>query len=186
MDESYDKSMNWIEREKYYNRMSLSDELAAYKRVQSRYAQGTEERKKLDREVYRLEKEIYDAQQQYVNDVQRVQEEANQKRIDLEEEYADKVASINEKLSSDIKNLNDQYQNSLKSRSDSLYQSYGLFDEVKEREEVNGAKLLDNLQGQVEEFSEWQRTLDKLVLHSLDFSVCYINRVFFFLPLFNK
>ena len=168
MDESYDKSMNWIEREKYYNRMSLSDELAAYKRVQSRYAQGTEERKKLDREVYRLEKEIYDAQQQYVNDVQRVQEEANQKRIDLEEEYADKVASINEKLSSDIKNLNDQYQNSLKSRSDSLYQSYGLFDEVKEREEVNGAKLLDNLQGQVEEFSEWQRTLDKLSARGVD------------------
>ena len=44
MDESYQHSMDWIEEEKYYNRMSLSDELAAYKRVQSRYAKGTDER----------------------------------------------------------------------------------------------------------------------------------------------
>ena len=67
---SYQNSMDWIEEEKYYNRMSLSDELAAYKRVQSRYAKGTDERKKIDREVYRLEKEISEAQKQYIEDVQ--------------------------------------------------------------------------------------------------------------------
>lgn len=168
VDASYENSMNWIEQEKYYNRMSLSDELAAYKRVQSRYARGTEERKKMDREVYRVEQEIYEAQQEYIADVQAVQERANQKRLDLEEEYADKVKSINDKLASDIKNLNDQYENALTSRTNSLYQSYGLFDEVKEREEVSGAKLLDNLQGQVEEFGEWQRTLDRLSARGVD------------------
>ena len=80
MEESYQKSMNWIEEEKYYGRMSLADELAAYKRVQSRYAAGTEERKKMDREVYRLEKEIYEAQKQYIADVESVQQSANQRR----------------------------------------------------------------------------------------------------------
>lgn len=168
MAESYRNSMDWIEEEKYYNRMSLADELAAYKRVQSRYAKGTDERKKMDREVYRLEQEIYEAQKQYISDVQRVQTEANQKRLDLEEEYADKVKSINEKLASDIENLNNQYWNSLETRTNSLYQSYSLFDEVKKREEVSGATLLDNLQGQVEEFNEWQMTLDKLSARGVD------------------
>ena len=168
MDASYQHSMDWIEEEKYYNRMSLSDELAAYKRVQSRYVKGTDERKKMDREVYRLEKEISDAQKQYVEDVQRVQSEANQKRLDLEQEYADKVKSINDKLAQDIQSLNDQYENALKSRENSLYQSYGLFDEVKEREEVSGETLMKNLEGQVKEFGEWQDILDKLSARGLD------------------
>ena len=168
MDESYQHSMDWIEEEKYYNRMSLSDELAAYKRVQSRYAKGTDERKKMDREVYRLEQEIYEAQKQYIADVQSVQATANQKRLDLEEEYADKVKSINEKLASDIKSLNDKYQSALESRTNSLYQSYGLFDEVKEREEVSGEALMKNLTDQVHEFGEWQDILDNLSARGLD------------------
>lgn len=168
MDESYQHSMDWIEEEKYYNRMSLADELAAYKRVQSRYAQGTDERKKMDREVYRLEQEIYEAQKQYVSDVQRVQTEANQKRLALEEEYADKVKSINEKLASDIESLNNKYLSSLESRTNSLYKSYGLFDEVKEREEVSGETLMKNLQDQVKEFGEWQDILDSLSAKGLD------------------
>ena len=168
MDESYQHSMDWIEEEKYYNRMSLSDELAAYKRVQSRYAKGTDERKKMDREVYRLEQEIYEAQKQYIADVQSVQAEANQKRLDLEEEYANKVKSINEKLASDIESLNDKYQSSLESRTNSLYQSYGLFDEVKEREEVSGETLMKNLTDQVKEFGEWQDILDSLSAKGLD------------------
>ena len=167
MDESYQHSMDWIEEEKYYNRMSLSDELAAYKRVQSRYAKGTDERKKMDREVYRLEQEIYEAQKQYISDVQSVQAEANQKRLDLEEEYANKVKSVNEKLASDIQSLNDKYQSSLESRTNSLYQSYGLFDEVKEREEVSGETLMKNLTDQVQEFGEWQDILGSLSVRGL-------------------
>lgn len=167
MDESYQHSMDWIEEEKYYNRMSLSDELAAYKRVQSRYAKGTDERKKMDREVYRLEQEIYEAQKQYISDVQSVQAEANQKRLDLEEEYANKVKSVNEKLASDIQSLNDKYQSSLESRTNSLYQSYGLFDEVKEREEVSVETLMKNLTDQVQEFGEWQDILGSLSARGL-------------------
>ena len=168
VDESYQNSMDWIEEEKYYNRISLADELAAYKRVQSRYVKGTDERKKMDREVYRLEQEIYEAQKQYISDVQKVQTEANQKRLDLEEEYADKVKSINDKLAQDIKSLNDQYENSLNSRANSLYKSYGLFDEVKEREEVSGETLMKNLTDQVKEFGEWQDILDSLSARGLD------------------
>jgi hypothetical protein len=122
----------------------------------------------MDREVYRLEKEISEAQKQYIEDVQKVQSEANQKRLDLEQEYADKVKSINDRLAQDIKSANDQYENALKSREDSLYQSYGLFDAVKEREDVSGDTLMKNLEGQVKEFGEWQDILDSLSGRGLD------------------
>ena len=168
VDESYQNSMDWIEKEKNYGRMSLADELAAYKRVQSRYAAGTEEREEMDLKVYQLEKEIYEAQQQYIADVQEVQESANQKRIQLEQEYADKVQSINEQLERDIQSLNDQYQNAVESRTNSLYQSYGLFDEVTEKEAVSSDTLMKNLEGQVQEFGEWQDILGQLSARGVD------------------
>lgn len=165
---TYQYSMNWIEEQKSYNKLTLAEELAAYKRVQSRYAKGTELRKKLDLQVYQLEKEISDEQKQYISDVQSVQSEANQKRLDLEEEYADKVKSINAQLASDIQAENDKYENALKSREDSLYKSYGLFDAVKERDEVSGDTLMKNLEGQVKEFGEWQDILESLAGRGLD------------------
>ena len=168
VDESYQNSMDWIEKEKNYGRMSLADELAAYKRVQSRYAAGTEEREEMDLKVYQLEKEIYEAQQQYIADVQEVQESANQKRIQLEQEYANKVQSINEQLERDIQSLNDQYQNAVESRTNSLYQSYGLFDEVTEKEAVSSGTLMKNLEGQVQEFGEWQDILGQLSARGVD------------------
>ena len=168
VNESYENSMNWIEEEKYYGRLTLSDELAAYKRVQSRYAKGTEERKKMDREVYRLEQEIYEAQKQYVEDVQRVQSEANDQRVALEEERAERIRSINEQLSRDIESENNRYMSALESRTDALYNSYGLFDAVKEREEVSGDTLMQNLEDQVKEFRDWQDALDSLSAKGMD------------------
>ena len=61
---TYQFSIDWIEKEKYYNRLSLKEELAAYERMQKRYMAGSEERKKIDREIYRLKNEIVDAQYQ--------------------------------------------------------------------------------------------------------------------------
>ena len=168
VDESYQNYMDWIEKEKNYGRMSLADELAAYKRVRSRYAAGSKEREEMDLKVYQLEQEIYEAQKQYIADVQSVQESANQKRIQLEQEYADKVRSVNEQLERDIQSLNDQYQNAVESRTNSLYQSYGLFDEVTKKEAVSSDTLMKNLEGQVQEFGEWQDILGQLSARGVD------------------
>ena len=56
----------------------------------------------------------------------------------------------------------------MKSRENSLYSSYGLFDAVKEREDVSGDTLMKNLEGQVKEFGEWQDILDSLTGRGLD------------------
>ena len=57
---TFDASVRWIDDRKYYNELSLSEELAAWQRVQQRYTEGTEERRKADREVYRVKKQIND------------------------------------------------------------------------------------------------------------------------------
>ena len=147
---TYQHSIDWIDEEKYYNRLSLKEELEAWQRVQSRYMKGTAERKKADREVYRLQKELTD------------------KKIALEEEYADKVKSINDDLKRDIQSLNDDYQNALKSRADTIYKSYGLFDEVTDPERVSSDALIKNLDRQVESLNTWKNTLDDLSKRGLD------------------
>lgn len=82
VEATYQYSMDWIDKKKNYNDLTLAEELAAYKRVQKRYAKGSAIREKLDLKVYQLEKEIADAQKQYVEDIQSAQEEANQKRVE--------------------------------------------------------------------------------------------------------
>ena len=147
---TYQYSVNWIEREKYYNRLSLKEELEAWQRIQNRYMEGSEERKKADREVYRLQKELTD------------------KKIELEKEYADTVKSINDDLKRDIQSLNDDYENALKSRADTIYRSYRLFDEVSAPEHVSSDELIKNLNNQVESLKTWRDTLDNLVSRGLD------------------
>lgn len=58
LKDSFDKSKEYIEHKKYYNKMSLEDELRAWERMQNTYKKGTEQRKQADREVYRLKKEL--------------------------------------------------------------------------------------------------------------------------------
>ena len=205
-DASYQHSMDWISQEESYDRLGLAAKLAAYTRVQQRYEKGTDRRKELDKQVYGLQKQIWQAEKDYYADVEKANKEYNEKRASLEQEYADKVKSVNSKLEQDIKSVNDrlaqdiesvnsqlakdienvnkqlqqdiqslnnqleqdikslneQYESSLESRINSLYKAYGLFDEVTEKEDVSGDVLMKNLEDQVQEFENWQDTLDAL------------------------
>ena len=168
----YDNSMNWIDRQDTYNLWDgLADKLAAYTRVLKRHKKGTEEYEKAAKEIYNIEKEIYEARESYNEDVEKIQNEAAEKRIELEEEKADKIKEINEKLQSDIRAADEKYTSKLESRTKSLYDAYGLFDEVKEKETVNSATLIKNLQDQVNEFKDWQKTLDSLSARGLNESL---------------
>lgn len=168
----YDNSMNWIDRQDTYNLWDgLADKLAAYTRVLKRHKKGSEEYEKAAKEIYNIEKEIYEARESYNEDVEKIQNEAAEKRIELEEEKADKIKEINEKLQSDIQAADEKYTSKLESRTKSLYDAYGLFDEVKEKETVNSATLIKNLQDQVDEFKDWQKTLDSLSARGLNESL---------------
>ena len=55
---SYEAFTEYIEEERYYNRLTTEEELEQYKKVQKAYRLSAEERKKVNREDYRLEMEL--------------------------------------------------------------------------------------------------------------------------------
>lgn len=168
----YDNAIEWIRYQDDYNLWDgLSDKLAAYTRTLQYCTKGTNNYKDTAKEIYNIEKEIYEARESYNEDVEKIQNEFAEKRVELEKEKADKIKEINEKLQSDIQATNEKYTSKLESRTKSLYDAYGLFDEVKEKENVNSATLMKNLQDQVDEFKDWQKTLDSLSARGLNESL---------------
>jgi len=148
--EEFNKSIEQIDERKYYNQLTLAQELRSWKELQAKYVEGTEERKKADMEVYRVNQEIIS------------------KKKELEDQYYEKTKEVNEKLKSDIKSLNDEYDQALKSRTDALYTTYSLFDKLEKKEPIDGKTLISNLRDQVGEFQAWQVNISELTKKGLD------------------
>lgn len=58
--------------------------------------------------------------------------------------------------------LEQEYQDALEQRANEIFKTYGLFDELPEREEVSGEKLLENLQNQVDNISDFYTKISEL------------------------
>jgi len=174
--------------------------------MQSRYVRGTEERKQIDRELYRVQKEINEKRKE---DLKKVQEsykemgdvvkslskiekgyyediskalseyEKNVKNTrkslkeDMEKarkDYESSVRSINEQLIESEKSVTREYNNELKQRTRSLVDFVGIFNEVTEKD-ISGEKLMENLQGQVDAFTDWQKNISNLSKRGIDKSL---------------
>ncbi|MDO5397614.1 MAG: tape measure protein [bacterium] len=166
---NYQHSQEWIQDQEDYDMFNLSSKLAANIRMLNKYGSMDEEtRKKYEKEIYKSQKELYEAYKQYQSDCASVQNDANEQRLQLTQEYADKETEIYEQMQKDIEALDKEYEDALKSRTDSLYDAYGLFDEVSEKDKVSASTLMKNLQDQVEEFEDWDKTLDELSARGLN------------------
>ena len=147
----FNKRKALIDEQLAYNKMSNTQELAAWERMQARYKEGTEERKQADREVYRLKNEI------------------NNKLIDINERYYDKMREVNQKLIDDEMALNQKYEDAVISRTNDLKSSLGsIFSEMTLKSDITGTKLLDNLRGQVNMFMDWSRDIQHLANQGID------------------
>ena len=269
--ENYENSKNWIDAEKEYNRLSLQEELEAWQRVQSRYIEGTDERKEADKQVYKLkheliddsiedlereiskqkelistlvegtveytntlkelkyneellrqvnyknstsyvedkdfygrdrglveklgeqwriitlrtkkgsdeykkaakevysiQKEMYNAEKEYLKDKAKIELDAAKESEQLEYDRDQKIEEIRNQMHADILAADEKYNKELNSRTKALYDSYGLFDEVTEKETVNSATLMKNIQDQVDEFKDWQSVLNSLSARGLN------------------
>ena len=136
---------SWINNKKAFDQLTLAEELVAWTTVQKKYKAGSEERIKIDKEVYRVKKELVE------------------KQLALEEKYAKDSEELEDQRLADVLAREKEYESMLDSRADAIYKTYGLFDDVPEAEEVTGASLITNLENQVESISEWRSTLDALL-----------------------
>lgn len=147
---AFDNSKKWIVEKKDLSMLSLTQELAAWERVQARYAEGTEERKQAEREVARVRQEIYNELKSASDD------------------YLAKVKDVNERVAVEEQRLNEVYEQAVESRAKSIYSFAGLFDEVASKADVSGQQLVDNLRGQINVMVEWAAQLEQLAARGVD------------------
>jgi TP901 family phage tail tape measure protein len=172
LKQQFEKEKAYIEKRKYYNDLSLKEELALYESYIKKYKQGTEEREYYEREIYRVKKEIYeklkDINNEYANKVKEVNERLYQDELKAKEEYEAKVKEINDRLAEDERKLTEEYQKAVEDRTKSLYSFAGLFDEFKRKNDVTGQGLLKNLSDQVNAFKDWQSNISSLAARGID------------------
>lgn len=164
----YQNAVDWIDDEKYYGRLNMTDELSKWKEIRNIAEENSDERKKADREIFRLEKEIYETNLAYEEKLYALEKERNDKRKQLEDDYYNKTKEIKNKLAQDIKALEDNYENAVASRTQALYSTHGLFDKVEKPEYVSGFDLITNLEDQVMEFDKWQSSIATLADKGID------------------
>lgn len=167
-EEEYQTYIDWIEEKREANELSLIDELAAYKRAQAAFMEGTEQRKKAEEEILRIQNEINDANQNYYDSVKQTEEDAAQRRIELEEEYYAKCEDVNERLEQDIQDLEDAYEDAIESRADKLYDAYSLFDKADVIEAADGDTLTSNLQSQIDALEKYNTAINGLSSRNVD------------------
>jgi len=208
MKSLFENSKRFIEDRKFFNEMSLAEELAAWERVQSRYKKGTDERREADREVYRIRQELFregfesskewiDREKTYrgmslaeelaawervqtryaVGTAERAEAEQNLLRIRKQiytelkaasDDYFAKVKEVNEKLAEEESRLTEEYNRAVQDRARAIAASFGLFDAVEQKDAANGDELLKNLRNQVSYLENWSADLRKLSSRGID------------------
>jgi TP901 family phage tail tape measure protein len=194
LKQQFEKEKAYIEKRKYYNDLSLKEELALYESYIKKYKQDTEEREYYEREIYRVKKEIYDkltainneyaekvkeinerlyqdelkTKQEYEQKVKEINERLQEGELRAKQEYEQKVKEINDRLIEEERRLTDEYQKAVEDRTKSLYSFAGLFDEFKRKNDVTGQGLLKNLSDQVSAFRDWQNNIASLAARGID------------------
>lgn len=130
--------------------VSLTDELAYLKTLSKHYKKNTEER-------------IY-----FENLAKQKKQEITAAKKKIDDDYLKNVQELNQKLIDGENKLEEEYKKAVDDRAKSLYSFAGLFDEVAEKAEISGQKLIDNLKGQVDTFKNWSENIANLASKGID------------------
>ncbi|MGG0666762.1 hypothetical protein ABE042_22040 [Viridibacillus arvi] len=144
LDEQFAKEKAYIEGRVKLNKLSLTQELAAYESYMKQYKKGSEQRKYYEEQVGETKQKIHE------------------KLISLNEEYTTKILEANQKLIDGEKSLNDAYDTALAERTKSINGFVALFDEIPEAAETSGQQLKANLQSQLETMRTWSENMASL------------------------
>lgn len=129
----YDKSVEWIEKQTKYQEFSLAEQLEVWEAAQSQFVKESRQYADAEEKIFDLRKQIQD-------------------------EYLGKVKEVTDKVAE----LQENYQTALADRANEIYEIYGLFDEVGEKNDVTGRELIGNLEDQINSIREFYSNLDVL------------------------
>jgi len=156
----------------------LADEYKAQASLEKQIQETSESIKTQGRDAKELVNELKKVAQAYHTDLANALEDYNKNVQNTNENLARDVADLQAELSlrlneiqaqgmSREKQVTQQFQQELDNRAKALMNFVGLFDEVSHKE-VSGEKLLENLEGQVDAFDDWQENIQKLAAKGID------------------
>ena len=139
-----DEAKKKLEKYKVYNDMSLSEEVAYWKKIRKECKKGTDARLEADKNYLEAKKSL------------------DSQLLDAENEYTEKEKSIYNELKENIKSLDDSYKNSVDERKKSILSSFSLFEKFSSGDAVQKTDLIEGLQSQVGALTEWKKQINTL------------------------
>ena len=115
-------------------------------------------------EIWMSEREMYAENSEYR--IKADQEFLKARETVMKEQEA--LFKTQEKLVADMEKAEEKYIKAVEARAQAIYNSFGLFDELKQREEVSTDVLTKNLQDQVTELQNWSENLELLAKKGID------------------
>ncbi len=185
-EESFAASKEYIENAKFFDKMSLDDELAAWERVRDRYAEGSKQRMEAEKKVYTLKKQLvqeefntskeYIERQKELNQMSLAEELAawervQQRYLEGSEERAEadkKVYELRRELREQEEALEKEYADALRRRTEEIMGVFGLFGEAPEKKDVSADDLLADMSEQKEAMQQWSDSLAALQGRGVD------------------
>lgn len=163
----YDEFKNWISDKKYYNDLTLEEELYAWEQASKKYSKYADIRKEADKEIYRVKKEIEEAEfnnakkwideRKYYNELSIKDELAAWERLQARYEKGTEKRKEADKEVYRLKNEleNESFENSKKWLDDRKY-----YNELSIKDEL---AAWERLQAKYEEGTEKRKEADKEV-----------------------
>lgn len=151
-------------------------ELAAQQKAADKaLAEQQKAAEKALKEQQRAEEKAQKDRERAAEKAQKAQEKAEQaqtkaleRAISEREKLLTKYQSDIEKIYENIDKLEAKYEDDVKSRTQDIFNSYSLFEEVPDRIQVSGADLTKNLELQVERMKLFYAELDELAAKGVD------------------
>ncbi|MGE7216583.1 phage tail tape measure protein [Priestia koreensis] len=169
---SFEKEKAIIEKKKYYNQLSLEDELKMYEENVKKYKKGTEQREYYEREIYRVKqdlvKEQFDKEKNLIDKKKYYNELSLTEELAAYEEYIKKykqgsderayyekeIYRVKKEINDQLTKINDEYTEKVKQANQRLIDSEKQLNEEYQKSVDDRAKTLYSFVGLFDEVKQ--------------------------------
>jgi phage-related protein len=189
----FEKAKEWIEKYRQSTAYLAKEELKMWEQLTAQYAEGSEERLEIDKNIAELRQKItkdeFDRSKRWIDkrkyygmmslkDEIEAWERVQARYIEgaSEREEADKALfDARQRLNDEQQKIYDQmadtekrYADAVDNRAQAIFNTFGLFAELKEKEKVDGKELTKNLKDQVKEMQSWADNIRTIAERGID------------------
>lgn len=179
-----------VSDKKFYNQMSIAEELEYWEQKRNVAELGAEELEEVNKKAYTARNELSksmmqtfeqyaseyykdntEAEIEYWKTIRRVSKLGTEDVMTIDKKLYSLRKAMSEEEQKEREEATKRYNEQLTSRADALRNFNGIFNELNEQEDISGKELLKRLKDQVKEFEKWQKDIEKLSKRGLDIDI---------------